>query len=144
MSWWKSSYTRFLERELIRARRRHEQELATARADWKEERAQLIADRQQIENAVLLSKGVNAPYRDSARKHDDARRIPPAVGPIGPFGVHARNAGLEEERQVEVAEESRRVPPPPHIDSEKEQQLRLAARAKSIPLIEPKSNTANV
>jgi hypothetical protein len=123
------SYTRFLERELVRARRKHERE----REQWNEER-------QRLENVVFLSHGVNAPNPQHLRTRSETTRrsVPVAVGPLGHFGVAARNAALEEERQRQIDEESRRVPTPApaSLPAETQDRIRKAAEDTGLPLRE--------
>ena len=126
------SYTRFVERELIRERRKHERECER----WETERLRLEAERQRLENVVFLRHGVNAPHPHLAGKsHQESRPvIPRAIGPIGDFGLTARNATLREEQEFAKDRAAREVPPAPELSAEAQERIRKSAENKGVPL----------
>lgn len=117
------SYTRLLERELIRARRETERN----RSQWETDRQRLEDERQRIENVVFQSSGVAPPHRHLMPNppRDTRTSIPRAVGP---FGVAARNARLEQEQDAEVTT----VPKVPELSAETQERVKQAAVNKGL------------
>lgn len=129
------SYTRLLERDLIKERHRHERERTEDRTHWETERRELEEARQRIENVVFLAHGVSQPHRNLTsvpRANTNARPpIPRAIGPIGDFGLAARNAQLLEDEQRRVDNEVQRDPSQ-ELSEEAQERIRKAAKDKGL------------
>lgn len=130
------SYTRLLERTLIKERRRFERERAADRAQWETERRELEESRERIENVVFLAHGVNIPHRHLAsvpRTTDPNAKpaIPRAIGPIGQFGLAARNAFVVEMENQRVSAEVHHDPSQ-ELSEEARERIRRAAEEKGL------------
>ena len=120
------SYTRLVERELVRARRENERN----RSQWDTERQQLENERRRIENVVFQSNGVAPPHRHLMPSPPrDNKSIPRAVGP---FGIAARNARLEEDRAVDADAAVRESPPAPELSPEEQERVTKAAVSRGL------------
>jgi hypothetical protein len=137
------SYTRLLERSLIKERRQRERERAADRAQWDTERRELEASRERVENVVFLAHGVNPPHHNPAsvpnKENSDRVSIPRAIGPIGQFGLHARNESLRADQERRTGEEVRRDTSK-DLPLEAQERIRQAAEEKG--LISPENGAA--
>jgi hypothetical protein len=130
------SYTRLLERSLIKERLRHERERKEDRAQWETERQQLEDARARIENVVFQAHGVNTPHPHLSRvptngDHVSKPPIPRAIGPIGQFGLAARNAFIEQDAENRLGNEVRRDPSN-ELSAEEQERIRKAAAERGI------------
>lgn len=120
------SYTRLLERELIRARRENERN----HSQWETDRQRLEDERQRVENVVFQSSGVAPPHRHLMPT--PARNTRPSIPrAVGPFGVAARNARLEEQQDAEVSSVVH-APELPELSAETQERVKRAAVNKGL------------
>jgi hypothetical protein len=99
------SYTRLLERELVRERRARQSD----HSQFDQERLAWQQERHRLENAAFASHGVTPPHRhliEPSNRNSSKQPIPRAVGP---FDLAARNAALDQ-RQLEQIDKTVRAP----------------------------------